>query len=55
MCDIDIKYLKLKCDVTPLESTVAVRWISKYIENTHASTHDKYSIEVINIFEVKRE
>lgn len=44
MCDIDIKYFKLKCNIQALESKDSERWIRKYIENTHASTHDKYYI-----------
>ena len=29
--------------------------IKKYINNTHAKTHDKYVIEVITIFHLRRE
>lgn len=55
MCDIDIKYFKLKCNIQPLESKESERWIRKYIENTHASTHDKYSIEIVGIFQVRKD
>jgi hypothetical protein len=55
MCDIDVKYLKLKCDIKPLECQETYRWITKYVENTHASTHDKYSIEIMGVFDIRRE
>jgi len=54
-CDIDVKYLKLKCNITTLENAEDQRWIKNYIDNTHAATHDKYKIEVVGIFVVRRE
>ena len=43
MCDIDIKYFKLKCNISPLSSSdSSYSKIQKYVENTHASTHDKF-------------
>lgn len=55
MCDLDVKYLKLKCEIKPLECHDTLRWIHQYVKNTHAKTHDKYRIEVIGVFSVKRE
>ena len=55
MCDIDVKYLKLKCDIRKLEVRDDVAWIQRYIQNTHARTHDRYSIAVRGIFQVRRE
>ena len=55
MCDIDVKYLKLKCNIVPLESKEDIRWINRFIENTHAATHDKYKIQMMGIFQVQRE
>ena len=54
MCDIDVKYLKLKCNISKLESKDDERWIKKYIQNTHAITHDKYTIKIMGIFQVQR-
>ena len=56
MSDLDIKYMKLKCDITPLQTdTQMYQVINKYVQNTHGKTHDKYAIEVLGIFNLKRE
>lgn len=55
MCDIDVKYLKLKCEIKPLECPHTSRWIHKYISHTHAKTHDKYKMEVVGVFSIRRE
>lgn len=45
MSDLDIKYMKLKCDITPLQTdTHMYNVINKYVQNTHGKTHDKYAI-----------
>lgn len=45
MSDVEVKYTKLRCEITPLDrETVDYRVINKYIENTHGKTHDKFAI-----------
>lgn len=44
---IDIKYAKLKCEISPLpKETPAYSVIQRYLTNTHAKTHDKYVMEL---------
>jgi len=53
---IDIQYHKLKCNLLPLEPNCSeVNMINKYIQNTHAKTHNTYSLEVLEVFGVDRE
>jgi poly [ADP-ribose] polymerase len=28
--------------------------VSEYLQNTHASTHDGYKMEILNLFEMKK-
>jgi poly [ADP-ribose] polymerase len=53
--DLDKKYSKLKCEITPLQKDAAIYPILiQYLKNTHAKTHDKYTIELIDIFTLRR-
>ncbi len=53
--DIDIKYSKLKCDIAPLSKEAPMYSILyRYLKNTHAKTHDKYTMELVEIFTLKR-
>lgn len=52
---IDNKYAKLKCEIAPLpKDTQAYAVIRRYLTNTHAKTHDKYVMELAEIFTLKR-
>jgi len=53
---LDIQYSGLKCGLDPIdEGTDDFEMIQKYLVNTHAATHDKYKLEVVDIFKVNRE
>jgi poly [ADP-ribose] polymerase len=53
--DLDIKYSKLKCEITPVKKDMPIySTILRYLKNTHAKTHDKYEIEMVGIFRLKR-
>lgn len=55
LADIDIKYSKLKCDIAPLPKESSIYEVLKqYLTNTHAKTHDKYSMELVDIFTLRR-
>eukprot|EP01125_Pyxidicula_operculata_P013990 TRINITY_DN463_c0_g3_i2.p1 TRINITY_DN463_c0_g3~~TRINITY_DN463_c0_g3_i2.p1 ORF type:complete len:777 (-),score=138.65 TRINITY_DN463_c0_g3_i2:549-2879(-) len=49
-------YKKLDCECTPVEkSDKLFQMIVKYVKNTHASTHDWYELEVLEVFKLYRE
>lgn len=53
--DLDIKYSKLKCEIIPLNKDVPIYPVLlRYLKNTQAKTHDKYIIELVGIFAVRR-
>jgi len=50
---IDQHYLALGCEMKPLDPASAeFALVNKYTQNTHASTHNQYKMEVMNVFEV---
>jgi len=53
---MDVQYKKLKTDLTPL-SPGCPDWllVEEYVRNTHAKTHDKYTLKLKNLFSVERE
>lgn len=53
--DLDIKYSKLRCQIVPLakDSTI-YKTLQRYLINTHAKTHDKYQMTLLNIFTLSR-
>lgn len=52
---LDSHYEKLKTDMTPLDKAgEEFALIRKYVENTHAATHDQYKLEVAEVFKVSR-
>jgi len=53
---IDVHYQKLKCGITPL-ATNSEEWeiIQEFVTNTHAKTHNKYGLTILDIFEMDRE
>ncbi|OTF81933.1 hypothetical protein BLA29_003361 [Euroglyphus maynei] len=53
---IDYNYRKLKAEILPIDrNDDDFKLIEKYIENTHAKTHNFYTLEIINIFRLNRE
>jgi poly [ADP-ribose] polymerase 2/3/4 len=49
----DLNYQKLRVHITPLDKDCKMhRTILAYVENTHAETHNNYSLQVENIFEI---
>ena len=51
----DLYYEKLSCRIHPVNQQ-SKEWkiINKYLSNTHASTHDQYTLQLKNIFAVER-
>lgn len=53
---LDSHYEKLKTDIVPLDkNSTEFELIQRYVENTHAPTHDQYKLEIMNVFKVVRE
>ncbi|KAM9779205.1 poly [ADP-ribose] polymerase 1 isoform X2 [Syngnathus typhle] len=53
---IDINYEKLKTDIEVVDKgTPEADIIRQYVKNTHAATHNTYTLEVQEIFKIKRE
>ena len=52
---IDRHYHALNCDLEPVDkSTAEFKLVSEYLQNTHASTHSHYKMEILNLFEMKK-
>ncbi|XP_064195311.1 poly [ADP-ribose] polymerase 1 [Anguilla rostrata] len=53
---IDINYEKLKTKIEVVDKTCEeAQIILQYVKNTHAATHNTYTLEVEEVFKVKRE
>ena len=53
---IDAKYNSLGTRLTPIDKGGATHaMLAEYIANTHAATHNTYSIELVQAFEVQRD
>ncbi|XP_011853365.1 PREDICTED: poly [ADP-ribose] polymerase 1 [Mandrillus leucophaeus] len=53
---IDVNYEKLKTDIKVVgRDSEEAEIIRKYVKNTHATTHNAYDLEVIDIFKIERE
>ncbi|KAK6179956.1 hypothetical protein SNE40_012199 [Patella caerulea] len=52
---VDAHYKKLKCSIEPMKKSDMYDRLVKYVENTHTATHSRYSLQVEDIFEIKRE
>lgn len=53
---LDSHYEKLKTDMIPLDKkSDEFALIRKYVENTHAATHDQYALEIEEVFKVSRQ
>ncbi|RXG61049.1 Poly [ADP-ribose] polymerase 1 [Armadillidium vulgare] len=56
MDPIDEAYKKLKTNIEVLEkSSDEFDLINRYLKNTHAATHTHYSLELEEVFKVKRQ
>lgn len=54
--ELDSNYLKLDTTITPLDkNSPTYQLLLDYVENTHASTHTAYKLEVLEIFELSKE
>lgn len=52
---VDTHYQKLKTDMEPLDKkSDEFEVIKRYVENTHAKTHDNYKLEILDVFKVAR-
>lgn len=53
---VDAHYDQLKTELSPLDhATEEFNLINEYVQNTHAATHDQYSLEVLDVFKVNRQ
>ena len=51
---IDQHYLNLKCDLDVLDhSCEEFNIIQKYTQNTHATTHNQYKMQILDVFAFK--
>eukprot|EP00494_Astrolonche_serrata_P024232 UN24490 len=52
---IDLHYHALQCAIKPIQDNHdTFKLLSKFVTNTHAPTHTKYTLEVMNMFQVAR-
>ncbi|XP_034248574.1 poly [ADP-ribose] polymerase [Thrips palmi] len=52
---IDAQYEKLKADIEVLDKNAEeYKLLETYVKNTHASTHTQYSLEIDEVFKVRR-
>ena len=52
---IDIHYEKLKTEIEVLDkASNEFENLKKYVENTHAATHNLYTLDIEQVFKVKR-
>ncbi|CAF0966657.1 unnamed protein product [Adineta ricciae] len=53
---VDQQYEQLKCHLHPIEKTDDMyKLIDKYLQSTHAATHQQYKMQIEDIFTVERE
>lgn len=53
---VDKHYKTLHCAMTPLDHDHDdFKMIAKYLENTHASTHNQYHMELLDVFSLEHE
>eukprot|EP00794_Sanderia_malayensis_P012686 gene12686-13988_t len=53
---IDVHYEGLKADIKEIDrATTEFEKIQEYIQNTHASTHNQYGLEIIDAFALERQ
>lgn len=52
---LDKHYEQLKTSLTPVDkNSEEFELLKKYVQNTHASTHSSYELEIIDVFKVSR-
>ncbi len=53
---IDAHYAKLNCDIKVLDKeSEEFKIIETYTKNTHAATHNLFSLELENVFKIDRQ
>ncbi|XP_067870541.1 poly [ADP-ribose] polymerase 2 isoform X2 [Heterodontus francisci] len=53
---LDKQYRSLHCSLQPLEqNTSEFKVIEKYLQSTHASTHNDYTMKLLEVFDVEKE
>lgn len=53
---LDMYYLKLKNEIVPLDhSSAEFQMLCKVIRDTHGPTHNNFTLQVLEVFKVKRE
>lgn len=53
---LDQHYEQLKCRLNPLEKEEKMyALINKYLQSTHASTHQQYKMQIEEIFRIERD
>ncbi|XP_053558208.1 poly [ADP-ribose] polymerase 2 [Bombina bombina] len=53
---VDRQYRQLHCSLQPLEKTSAdFQLIERYLQSTHASTHNDYTMTLLHVFQMQRE
>ncbi|XP_030051590.1 poly [ADP-ribose] polymerase 1 isoform X2 [Microcaecilia unicolor] len=53
---IDINYEKLKTGIQVVErDSEEAKILNQYVKNTHATTHNTYDLEIVDIFRIERE
>lgn len=56
MNELDSNYLRLKTDIKPVDKKSELyQKLIKYVQNTHATTHNNYRLEVEEIFRLDKE
>lgn len=54
-CQLDLQYDILKTELEQIEAdSNEYNWLVQYLKNTHASTHNNYRLEVMDVFRVNR-
>ncbi|XP_022343274.1 poly [ADP-ribose] polymerase 2-like isoform X2 [Crassostrea virginica] len=53
---IDRHYHALKCEMKPMDkSSQDFKMINEYLQNTHATTHNQYKMQIEDVFELEKE
>ncbi len=53
---VDRHYCELKCQLAPVDTEDSVfALVEKYMRQTHATTHNQYHLELLDLFSVERE
>ncbi len=53
---VDQHYQQLKCQLQPIDkNSDTFKLIDKYLQSTHATTHNQYTMQIDEIFEVEKD